>query len=74
MVSVSRFDVILCESDVCFGCVVVFTCYFILSDIALVGYEMIIATHLVGYPSSHIQRALVGHRQAKVQKEIAVCA
>ena len=26
MVSVSRFEVILCESDVCFGCVVVFTC------------------------------------------------
>ena len=23
MVSVSRFEVILCESDVCFGCVVV---------------------------------------------------
>ena len=26
MISVSRFEVILCESDVCFGCVVVFTC------------------------------------------------
>ena len=26
MVSVSRFEVILCGSDVCFGCVVVFTC------------------------------------------------
>ena len=26
MVSVSRFGVILCESDVCFGCVVVVTC------------------------------------------------
>ena len=26
MVSVSRFEVILCESDVCFGCVVVFAC------------------------------------------------
>ena len=26
VVSVSRFEVILCESDVCFGCVVVFTC------------------------------------------------
>ena len=26
MVSVSRFEVILCESDVCLGCVVVFTC------------------------------------------------
>ena len=26
MVSVSRFDVILREPDVCFGCVVVFTC------------------------------------------------
>ena len=26
MVSVSRFEVILCESDVWFGCVVVFTC------------------------------------------------
>ena len=26
MVSVSRFQVVLCESDVCFGCVVVFTC------------------------------------------------
>ena len=26
MVSVSRFEVILCEYDVCFGCVVVFTC------------------------------------------------
>ena len=25
MVSVSRFEVILCESDVCFGCVVVLT-------------------------------------------------
>ena len=25
MVSVSRFEVVLCESDVCFGCVVVFT-------------------------------------------------
>ena len=47
---------------------------FILLDIALFGYEMIVATRLVGYPSSHIQRALVGHRQAKVQNEIAVCA
>ena len=26
VVSVSRFEVILCESDVCFGCVDVFTC------------------------------------------------
>ena len=26
VVSVSRFEVVLCESDVCFGCVVVFTC------------------------------------------------
>ena len=26
MVSVSRFEVILCESDICFGCVVVFMC------------------------------------------------
>ena len=26
MVSVSRFELILGESDVCFGCVVVFTC------------------------------------------------
>ena len=26
MVSVSRFEVILCESDVGFGCVVVFAC------------------------------------------------
>ena len=26
MVSVCRFEVILCESDVCFGCVVAFTC------------------------------------------------
>ena len=26
VVSVSRFEVILCESDVCFGCVVVFAC------------------------------------------------
>ena len=26
MISVSRFEVVLCESDVCFGCVVVFTC------------------------------------------------
>ena len=26
MVSVSHFEVILCESDVCFGCVVVVTC------------------------------------------------
>ena len=25
VVSVSRFEVVLCESDVCFGCVVVFT-------------------------------------------------
>ena len=25
MFSASRFEVILCESDVCFGCVVVFT-------------------------------------------------
>ena len=25
-VSIFRFEVILCESDVCFGCVVVFTC------------------------------------------------
>ena len=33
VVSVSRFEVILCESDVCFGCVVVFTC-----DDGLVDY------------------------------------
>ena len=26
VVSLSRFEVVLCESDVCFGCVVVFTC------------------------------------------------
>ena len=26
MISVSCFEVVLCESDVCFGCVVVFTC------------------------------------------------
>ena len=26
MVSVSHFEVVLCESDVCFCCVVVFTC------------------------------------------------
>ena len=33
MVSVSRFEVILCKSDVCFCCVVVFTC-----DVGLVDY------------------------------------
>ena len=26
MISVSRFEVVLCESDVCFDCAVVFTC------------------------------------------------
>ena len=26
MVYVSRFEVILCEPDVCFGCVIVLTC------------------------------------------------
>ena len=26
VVSVSRFEVVVCESDVCFGCVVVSTC------------------------------------------------
>ena len=33
MVSISRFEVVLCEPDVCFGCVVVFAC-----DGALVDY------------------------------------
>ena len=34
VVSVSRFEVNLCDSDVCFGCVVVFTC-----DGGLVDYR-----------------------------------